>query len=413
MCRGLGDSAPRRCSCSFGPKRSAVDRARRQNKLTQAAAASGEQTPALAKVLPIGTPIVPARDHAADDLVYEATLTDARIGVDERLRLLLADALANGVEDDEDYADEDDVEEFIEDIDEVTEADEDELDIDQLIFEDDEDETETKPKRAVDDGAGGEQVVISDLAGFREVLKPGTRVVMTSAERRNEAGVWVDWPHPELGVLRSVLRPYGLAGFEMDSGPDLVPSTDFTFEDGAPKFESRLARMSYSVTVPPRAAEDRKIAAALEKSRVAKKVAPRGVKAEAAYLRTLERSLKLASGDPQKAVGALEEDYVARAAAGWSSEEGIVSAASRRRLTRGEWEAVTDSEDGGQQLAREIEVNEAWTKTLASGLAKSAVGSEDRYEFALKLRGSRVESSRLAERKAKMGMRAEEFELAA
>ena len=406
MCRGLNEPNSRRCPCSFGPRRSAVDRARRQNKLTQAAASAGEQAIATTKVLPIGSPIVPARDHEADDTNYETILTSARDDVDTRLRLLLADALADGADDEDDDSEEEE-EAFIEDIDEVTEADEDELEISQLIFEDDEDETETKPKRHAEDGVAGEQVVISDLAGFRAALKPGTRVVMETAERRVD-GEWVAWAHPELGVMRTIVRPFGLAGFEMDSGPDLVPSTDFTFEDGTPKFESKLARMTYSVTVPPRAAEDQKIAAALEKSREAKKIAPRGVKAEAAYSRALERSLKLASGDPLKAVWAFEDDFAARATTGWSSEEGVVSAASRRGLTRSEWEAVTDSEDGGQQLARETELNDAWTKSLTFGLAKSAAGSEDRYEFALKLRGLRVEAQRLAERKAKLGMRGSE-----
>ena len=365
--------------------------------------------PPFGACFPIGTPITPARDHAADDAIYEETLTGARDGVDARLRMLLADALADGVGDDEDDDVDEEAEEFIEDIADITDADEDELDLNQLIFEDD----ETKPERAADDGAVGELVEISDLAGFREALKPGTRVIMTSAERRDESGEWVAWSHPELGVIRTVNRPFGLAGFEMDSGPDFVPSRDFTFEDGTPKFESKLARMAYSVAVPPRAAEDQKIAAALEKSREAKKIAPRGVKAEAAYSRALERSLKLASGDPRKAVWALEDDFTARATAGWSSEEGVVSAASRRGLTRSEWESVTDSEDGGAQLARETELNEAWTKSLASGLAESAKGSEDRFEFALKLRGLRVEAQRLAQRKAKLGMRGSEYELAA
>ena len=55
-----------------------------------------------------------------------------------------------------------------------------------------------------------------------------------------------------------------------------------------------------------------------------------------------------------------------------------------------------------QDLAREIDLNEAWHETLAAGLAQSAAGSEDHHEFASQLRGIRVEGERLAGRKAKL-----------
>ena len=382
--------------------------------LTQATAVAGEQSPAIKKVLTIGTPIVPARDHAADDLIYAKTLASTRDAVDERLRLLLADAASGEVEEDEDSEDEES-EEFIEDVAEL--EDEDEIDLD-LIFEDDEDEVSEKP--VIDDGVR-EDVEIHNLADFREVLKPGTRIVMTSAERKTDAGEWIPWPHPEFEVIRTVVRPMGHAGFEMDSGPDLIPSTDFSFVDGVPRFQSQIARMTFRVSVPPRATEDQIIAAALEKARGIAKTAPRKIKREAAYDRALAKSFKLANGDPRGALHALEDDYAARESVGWSSEDST-SAAAGRGLTRSEWEAVTDREDGGTRLSREIELNDAWTKNLATGLRMATRGiprlraagqptaelEEDRYEFALKLRGLRVEAQRLAERKAKLGMRGSE-----